>query len=143
MNKKIVIDTNIVVALLDIKDVHHNNALKLIKRLENEEKDLSLMDCILNEVYTVLARRSAERKTRFAKIVGKIKGELESFEIIRAYPLVGKLHNSIVELMIKTDGRLNYHDALVSIAMKENTIEEIATFDKDFKEIDWLQIEDE
>jgi hypothetical protein len=70
----------------------------------NEEKDLLLMDCILNEVYTVLARRSLERGYRFSEIVSKIKNELESLETIRAYSLVNRLHGKIVELMMKTDG---------------------------------------
>ncbi|HZX13764.1 MAG TPA: type II toxin-antitoxin system VapC family toxin [Thermodesulfobacteriota bacterium] len=142
MNNKIVVDTNVVVALLDMRDVHHNKALNLIRRLESEEKDLLLMDCILNEVYTVLARRSLERGYRFSEIVGKIKNELESFETIRAYRFVNKIHDNIVELMVRTNGRLNYHDALMSIVMKEKGVEEIVTFDRDFKDIKWLKTED-
>lgn len=100
------------------------------------------MDCILNEVYTVLARKSLERGYRFSEIVGKIKNELESFETIRAYRFVKKIHDNIVVLMIRTNGRLNYHDALMSIVMKEKGVEEIVTFDRDFKDIKWLKTED-
>ncbi|HWP92379.1 MAG TPA: type II toxin-antitoxin system VapC family toxin [Thermodesulfobacteriota bacterium] len=142
MNNKIIVDTNVVVALLDVSDIHHNKALNLVLSLENDGRDLSLMDCILNEIYTVIARRSHERGYRFSEIVGKIKNELESFEIIKAYPLVTKLHNRIIEVMVKTNGRLNYHDALISITMKDEGIEEIATFDKDFREIEWLKAYD-
>lgn len=142
MNSKIVVDTNILVALLDIKDVHHSKALKLIKKLEDEERDLLLIDCILKEVYTVLARRCLERGYKFSEAVSKVKKDLEGFEIIKAYLFVNKIHDDILELMVKTDGRLNYHDALISIVMKEKEIREIATFDRDFKEVKWLKVED-
>ena len=142
MNNKIIVDTNVVVALMDISDIHHDKALSLIRGLENEGRDLSLMGCILNEIYTVIARRSRERGYRFSEIVDKIKNELESSEMIEAYPLVSKLHDRILEIMIKTDGRLNYHDALIGITMKDKGIEEIATLDKDFREIEWLKAYD-
>lgn len=142
MNSKIVVDTNILVALLDVKDVHHSKALKLIKKLEDEERDLLLIDCILKEVYTVLARRCLERGYKFSEAASKVKKDLEGFEIIKAYLFVNKIHDDILELMVKTDGRLNYHDALISIVMKEKEIREIATFDRDFKEVKWLKVED-
>jgi len=40
---KTVIDTNIVVALIDEKDVHHKRALQLIHDLENNESMPVLM----------------------------------------------------------------------------------------------------
>jgi hypothetical protein len=142
MSNKVVVDANVIVALLDVRDVHHDRTLKLINRLEDEQKDLVLMDCILNEVYTVLARRSLERGYRLSEIVSKVKNDLESFEIIEAYLLVNRIHDKVIELMTKTDGRLNYHDALICLVMKEKGINKIATFDKDFKEINWLEVED-
>lgn len=139
---KVVVDTNVIVALLDVRDVHHDETLKLIKRLEDEQRDLCLMDCILNEVFTVLARRSLERGHRFSEIVRKFRNDLESFETIKAYPLVKKIYDNVVDLMIRTDGRLNYHDALICIVMKDKGIDNIATLDKDFREIEWLEVED-
>jgi len=73
MNKSIIIDTNTVVALLDNRDVHHDEALRITEKLEKEGKNPLLMDCILNEIYTVLARRGLERGQRFSEIVDKIR----------------------------------------------------------------------
>ena len=65
---KIIVDTNVLVALLDSKDVHHKNAVRLAQRLEKEGKQILLMDCILVELYSVISRRSRERGYDFSQI---------------------------------------------------------------------------
>ncbi|MFQ5730041.1 MAG: type II toxin-antitoxin system VapC family toxin [Waddliaceae bacterium] len=134
-------DTNVLVALLDAKDIHHKRAVGLVTSLEDEQRDLLLADCIVGEVYTVFARRCVERNYSFSEVVSTIKNQLESIETLKAYPLVNEIHNGIVELMVQTNGRLNYHDALIAIVMRERRIESIATFDEDFKEIYWIRVQ--
>ena len=45
-----------------------------------------------------------------------------------------------IDLMTTTEGKLNYHDGLISLTMQEKNLVQIATFDRDFKEIDWVQV---
>ena len=137
---KIVIDTNILVALLDNKDVHHKTAKIISQKIEENNKEIVIMDCILNEIYSVIARRCKEKGRKFSEVINKIRIKLENIDKIDAYSLLNKFHNEIVELMIKQEGLINYHDALIIIVMRENDLKEIATLDKGYKNIKWLKI---
>lgn len=142
MNKRVVVDTNVLVSLLDSRDVHHSRAAALVSALENERREFIIPDCVLNEVYTVIARRCLEKGYPFSGVVEEIKVGLERLPVLRAYNLVPKKHDEVIEIMVRTNGRLNYHDALISIAMRENGIKAVATFDTDFEEIDWVDVVD-
>ena len=136
---RIVLDTNVIVALLDSKDVHHSRAIDLVQRIESENK-LLIMDCILVELYSVIARRAHERGYNFSQVVLRIQ-EMEGFlELINAYDYRPKLHNEILRLMVKTEGQMNYHDALISLVMRRKRIRKLATFDRDFGYVEWLQV---
>ena len=137
---KIVVDTNVLVALLDSKDVHHQKAVRLAQRLENEKRQILLMDCILVELYSVIARRSRERGYDFSLIFPQIMEIEEMYDIIMAYDYRTRLHTKALNLILLSGGALNYHDALISLVMKRKRIKQIATFDKDFATIDWVSI---
>jgi predicted nucleic acid-binding protein len=42
-------------------------------------------------------------------------------------------------LVQQTEGRINFHDALIALACKELDISVIISFDNDFDEISWLE----
>jgi len=138
---KIIVDTNVIVALLDGKDIHHPNAVKLVQRLEEERKEIVLMDCILVELYSVIARRSRKRGYDFSKIFPLISEIEDLYDVITAYDYRAKLHMKVLDLILASGGRLNYHDALISLVMRRKRIRQIATFDRDFETIDWVRIE--
>ena len=140
ITNRIVIDTNVLVALLDSRDVHHQRAVSLVRRLQQSDFSEAIMDCIVNEVYTVFARRCLERGRSFSDITRAIKQKLESLETIAAYSMVDRYHARIIDLMITTNGLLNYHDALICLTMKSKKLHQIATFDRDFENVSWLTI---
>ena len=51
-----------------------------------------------------------------------------------------RLYQNILNLVRQYKGRLNFHDSLIALVAKEFEIKYIATFDTDFKDIDWLTI---
>jgi predicted nucleic acid-binding protein len=140
---RIVVDTNVIVALIDNNDVHHSKALNLIIKLEDENNSFIILDCVVNEVFSVLARRSLQRGYSFKSAADKFRIELKKFDIIRVYPLLNQMHDSIVDFMIVNNGNLNYHDSLICLAMNHKKIKNIATFDKGFKNIEWLTVFDQ
>jgi predicted nucleic acid-binding protein len=76
---KLVIDTNIIVAIVDDKDVHHKKALNLVIGIENNNNNpVVLMDCVVNEVYSVIARRSIQRGYSFKEVVLKMDNVMNS-----------------------------------------------------------------
>jgi len=100
-----------------------------------------LIDCILVELYSVIARRSKEKGYDFSQIFPQIFRLEKMYHVIMAYGYREKLHMKVLDLMLSSKGALNYHDALISFAMKRERIRKIATFDRDFAVIDWLEVE--
>jgi len=137
---KLVIDTNIIVAIVDNKDVHHKKALSLVLNIEERNIPIVLMDCVINEIYSVIARRSNQRGYSFKDAVMKMEMVISSIEIMRAYSLVKTLHENIIRMMIKSDGKMNYHDCLISLVMKEKGLPDILTLDKGFLSVPWINV---
>ena len=137
---KVVIDTNVIVALIDAKDAHHSVAQGMIDSLEKNDIDIVIFDCVINEVFSVIAKRSRQRGYSFKDSAVKINNIIGSLKIVIIYPLVKKLHDRIIELMVKTEGKLNYHDALICLVMKEKGISYIASLDKGFESVSWIKV---
>ncbi len=136
----VVLDTNVVVSLLDRKDVHHQRAVDLIQRLENEQKDFVLMDCVLVEIYSVIARRSREKGYDLSRAFSYVREIESTYPVIPAYKERVSLHAEVLSLIIDSSGKLSYHDALIALVMKRRGIKEIATFDRDFEDLNWLHV---
>ncbi len=137
---RVVVDTNVIVALIDNKDIHHTKALNFIIKLEDDNNNFIIFDCVVNEVFSVLARRSLQRGYSFKLAAEKFNIEMKKFEITRVYPLIDQMHDSIVNFMILNNGILNYHDSLICLAMKHKKIKNIVTFDKGFNNIEGLTV---
>jgi predicted nucleic acid-binding protein len=54
--------------------------------------------------------------------------------------MVKTLHDRIVKMMIEYDGKLNYHDCLISLMMKEKGLTDIVTLDKGFQVVPWIKV---
>lgn len=118
------LDTNIIIALLDEKDSLHKEAKKLIK--ESISDTYAVLDVILAETYSVLTRRCRERKYDCGYAVEKLK-ELEN--ALYVVPIcIKRYHNEIVE-KLKNEPELNYNDWLIVIYAKEKGIK-VLTLDK-------------
>jgi len=63
MPETVVVDTNVVVAMIDGRDTWHAKTTSLVNRLEREHNmQLMYFDCVLNETFSVLGRRLEEQK---------------------------------------------------------------------------------
>src|SRR4051812_40508958 len=60
---EVVLDANVIVALLYASDAQHQRARTLVDRLEHEQHTLVLVDFLVFEALSVLCRRATERKT--------------------------------------------------------------------------------
>jgi len=56
-----VIDTNVLVGLLDDRDKWHDVAVALRDELAKSQAELVYFDCVINETVSVLARRTYEQ----------------------------------------------------------------------------------
>jgi len=138
---RVLVDTSFIVAFMDKKDRHYKKALKIQGEIEKVGVELVCMDCVVNEVYSVMARKLIERgmSGEFSKVADLIGDFLESIDVVSAYRYLPKLHSEVVNLMKQTEGRLNYHDALIALCCRQEGINKIVSLDSDFDEVEWLK----
>lgn len=138
MSNKVILDANFLVGYFDEDDIWHSKAVKLI-----DKKDLEsvFLDCILNEVFSVLGRRANERgkADKFNEIVININKNISTDIIIWTYLDIRHYYQPIISLMKEHHGRLNFHDCLIALIAKEKNIKKIISFDQDFDKITWLE----
>jgi len=141
MNEQAAIDSSVLVALVDDRDKWHVQAKALLDALKEEVINVIYFDCVLNETISVMARRS-EEQNRSAQFPALLDGLLQQVpeELITWITLdTQRLYDRIVELVRQTQGRLNFHDALIALACQELEIKVILSFDRDFDEIPWME----
>ncbi|MFZ2070270.1 MAG: type II toxin-antitoxin system VapC family toxin [Halobacteriota archaeon] len=138
---EMIFDANFLVALVDERDVWHSKAVTLLNALRIKETKAVYLDCVLNEVISVVGRRFEEkgRTNEFDGVLRKIKKKIPEGSITWVYPRVPELYKAILNLVGEHKGKLNFHDALIALVSKEMRTKYIVSFDKDFNEIVWLK----
>jgi len=142
---EVILDTNYIIALIDDKDKRANLAEQLSIELKLREIKAVYLDCVLNEVISVLGKRFEERKktTEFKSTLKRLRDLVPRTKITWLYSEVPRLYDKVLRIVEKYGGRLNFHDGLIAVAAKEMNINCIVSFDKDFDEIPKLKrIED-
>jgi len=136
----VVIDTNVLVGLLDERDKWHGEALAIRDALVAAAVDVVYFDCVLNEVISVIARRMHEqgRSAQFAPFLSRLNHLVPSEDITWASKETQRFYSQVVELVRSSTGELNFHDALIALTCREWNIAILVSFDQDFDRIDWL-----
>ncbi len=138
--KEVVVDTNWLVALVDSRDKWHTRAHEIARTLAAQQAQLVYLDCVLNETISVLARRAEEQKRvgELASLLESTCGQVPETQIVWASLETRRLYAEIVELVQRTQGALNFHDALIALLCREWRITTLVSFDEDFDRITWL-----
>jgi predicted nucleic acid-binding protein len=136
----IVIDSNILVGVLDTNDSLHVRATELDASVPISVQRI-YFDIVVNESLSVLARRFEEKKREdsFPGLVQRVKTKLPSSEIIWLGSLTETYYEEILQLLIATKGTLNFNDAFLALYMKKFDLQYLLSFDTDFDNIDWIQ----
>ena len=138
MSSKAILDAGFLVAYFDKNDTWHQEAVKLARK---EDIAGVVLDCVLNEVFSVLCRRSEQKgkSEHFGALVDSINGEISQKKIVWAYTKIRYYYHKILSLMKEHQGKLNFHDCLIALIAQEKNIEKIISFDQDFDNISWLE----
>lgn len=141
MKRQAAIDSNVLVALVDEHDKWHAQAKELLDTIGEKDIDVIYFDCVLNETVSVMARRSEEQKrsTQFSALLDELRQRVPEELITWISGETKRWYGRIIELVQQTEGRINFHDALIALACKELDIGVIISFDNDFDEISWLE----
>ncbi len=62
MSIRVVVDSNVLVALVDNRDKWHLKTKEIYSALEAKDVGFVYFDCVINEAISVLARRSEEQR---------------------------------------------------------------------------------
>lgn len=141
MKMQVIIDTSVLVGLVDSQDIWHNQAVELIAGLQTLGYLGIYFDCVIAETVSVATRRLREKK-RFAEIeviINHIISTFPSDSLTWISYEIPFLYNDILSLICTSGGELNFNDALIALASQNRKIPFIASFDRDFDQIPGLQ----
>ena len=136
----VAIDANVLVGLLDERDKWHGTAIAIRDALDGLDTELVYFDCVLNEVISVLARRTREqrRPEQFDALLDQLARLIPASEITWVSGEIQRLYDHVFGLIRSSAGELNFHDALMALMCREQGISILVSFDQDFDQIDWL-----
>jgi predicted nucleic acid-binding protein len=98
-------------------------------------------DPVINEAFSVLAKRAQDRRRSQEEISGLFE-TLSHLVPKEAITWVSsgtqRVYEQVVALIRDTHGELNFHDALIALTCRLCGIKIIASFDRDFDRVEWL-----
>lgn len=138
---EVVLDANVIVAILYEADSQHRRARDLVDRLEGAGDSLVLLDFIVFEALSVLCRRASERKTTppdLEKAVAVMRGWFDAGEVRFLSREGERLASNVLDVVTQTAGRLNANDALLVALIHEGAIDGLASFDAGFDAVEGI-----
>jgi predicted nucleic acid-binding protein len=136
---EVVLDANVIVAILYEADSQHGRARELVDRLEEAGDSLVLVDFIVFEALSVLCRRASERKTTppdLEKAVAVMRGWFDAGEVRFFSRESERLASNVLDVVTKTAGKLNANDALLVALMHEGAVDGLVSFDAGFDAVE-------
>ncbi|MBI4701724.1 MAG: type II toxin-antitoxin system VapC family toxin [Deltaproteobacteria bacterium] len=132
---EVVLDANLIVALLYEGDVHHRRAKELADRLEADGHILVLLDVLVYEAVPVLCRRAREKKTsppNLVRVLAAVRGWFDEGLVRFVADEASRLVADVLDVIQDTAGALNFNDALLVVLESEGIIDKLASFDPGF-----------
>ena len=80
-----------------------------------------------------------EAETRDISLAGRIIANFPPETITWIGADVPALQSDVLSLVRTSQGELNFNDALIALACQEREIGFVASFDRDFDQVSWLQ----
>jgi predicted nucleic acid-binding protein len=130
-NKKLFIDTNIIIDLLDKKRVSHENSKKIIQTALVEDIPLAMSDDIITTVY-YLSQKLIKRD----ELLDFIRFLNLNFTIL---PFTKEIIDDAIDICQKNSS-YDFEDTLQSVCAKQNNFNTIITNDKQFPKISGIKL---
>jgi predicted nucleic acid-binding protein len=131
----IVLDSSLLVALFNERDVHHASAIRAMAQVGAGRWGRAiLLEYVVLEVVTVLLSR---RGFEFAARVG---ASLVASDELTFFPCSGLFHETWAEFSAQRGTKLSFADAAIVVAARSLAGGNVATFDKDFHGIKGITV---
>jgi predicted nucleic acid-binding protein len=135
MAREVVLDANVIVALLDAADSLAEKAKTLGEQLRTEGAELVLLDVLVGEAVSVLCRRSRERRKEppdIHRALAPVRHWAEEGSIRWVAAEQERHLGAILDVVEETAGRLSFNDALLVVLQRAGEIGDVASFDTGF-----------
>ncbi len=135
---EVVLDANVLVGLLDAGDVHHARARSLVDRLQADGHSTVLLDVLVGEAVSVLCRRR-DRRTQPPQLepaLGFVRQWFQAGDVAGVQGEATRLAEDILDVVLATQGTLNFNDALLVVLRREGVIDSVASFDQGFDQVE-------
>jgi predicted nucleic acid-binding protein len=131
----IFLDSSAIIAFKNADDVNHPSAVRVFERISRGEYGQAVIsEFIFSEVVTVLLLRKG---LGTAAEAGRVLEEAEEISIVRA----SSLFESGWKVFLDQKGtKFSFVDASSIACMRERGIRHVATFDRDFKKVDGVNV---
>ncbi len=141
MTERVMIDTSVLVALIDARDKFRQAAMALLMAVENSGSLIFYLDCVVIETVGVLCRRSEEqaRSHQLPTLITDLEHRVPRQRMTWTGRKLRRLYPNVIDLVRQSNGQLNFNDALIALVCREFNITTIASFDRDFDQIAWLK----
>ncbi|HLD04525.1 MAG TPA: type II toxin-antitoxin system VapC family toxin [Candidatus Nanoarchaeia archaeon] len=131
----ILIDTNVFCAYANTEDVHHDKAKRIMEAVRSKQYGVAItVDGVFGETMAVMERRVNR------KVAREFGHYLLNSEIAMAY--TNKMVFEITWRLFDQAFKLSFTDCLCLAFMNVLHIDQIATFDKEFKRIKDVKVID-
>ncbi len=125
---KVFVDTNVFVAIRDIKDSTHSRAVKIYEEFKSKKVKFFTSSDVIGETLTVLAKK-----------LGKpvAKEFLDNFSVLTREIFIDPLlHKESRDFFKRVKSKnISFIDCSSAVAMRRNKIKIIFSFDKDFRKL--------
>jgi len=137
----VVIDTSVLVGVLYSRDHRHAQAQALVDDITDAGYGLVYLDCVVAETISVIVRRAEEQHYQgdIAMLFQPLKSKIPPENITWVFDEVPRLYDAILDMMQKSNGTLNFNDALIALTCRQRGIRLVASFDADFDQMSWLR----
>ncbi len=138
---RITIDTSVLIALLDVRDLWREKAVGLYHALLSADAIPVYFDCVAAEAVSAVTRRLYEKRRigEVPVLLDRLSAQVPYETLTWILPSVPDLYPRVLDLIRSSSGELNFNDALIALACRERGIPAIASFDADFDQIAWLK----
>ena len=136
-SKSVCLDTSYLVGLFDESDLWHSEATEMRALLRQNGVEASYFDCVINELFTVLSRRCRQRNRAetFSILADQVVQAIPDTAITWTYHRLPGWYGRCLEIIRTTQGSLNFHDALITIAMRAHDLTALVSFDVGFDQV--------
>ncbi len=131
----IFLDSSAIIAYKNADDVNHKKAVEIFQELNEGKYGIGIIsEFIFSEVTTVLALR---KSIDAAKEVGNVLLNAKEIEIMKASDVFERAWEIFIN---QENTALSFVDASNLACMEQKRIKKIATFDKDFLNINSVEV---